>query len=87
MLSRVNLPRIKDGVYVINLDGKQSKGTHWVLLFIGRNMAVYFDSFGIEYSPQEILSKIKDKLVTDNIFRIQSDDSIMYGFYCIAFIE
>ena len=87
MLSRVNLPRIKDGVYVINLDGKQSKGMHWVLLFIGRNMAVYFDSFGIEYSPQEILSKIKDKLVTDNIFRIQSDDSIMYGFYCIAFIE
>ena len=23
-------------------------------------MAVYFDSFGIEYIPQEVLSKIKD---------------------------
>ena len=24
---------------------------------------------------------------TQNIFRIQDDDSIMYAFYCIAFIE
>ena len=26
--SRDNLPRIKDGAYVINLNDKQSKGTH-----------------------------------------------------------
>ena len=26
-----DLPRIRDGVYVINLDSKQSKGTHWML--------------------------------------------------------
>ena len=87
MFSRDNLPRIKDGVYVINLDDKQSKGMHWVFLFIGRNMAVYFDSIGIEYIPQEVLSKIRDKLITDTIFRIQFDDSIMCGCYCIAFIE
>ena len=37
--------------------------------------------------PQEVLSKIKDKSITYNIFRIQDDGSIMYGFYCIAFIE
>ena len=37
---RNNLPRIKDGAYVINLDDKKSKGTHWVSLFIDKNTAV-----------------------------------------------
>ena len=71
---------------VINLDDKNSKGTHCVSLFIDRNTAVYLDSFGIEYIPQEVLNKIKDKSITHNIFRIQDDESIMCGFYCIAFI-
>ena len=31
---RDNLPRIKDGAYVIDLDDKESKGPYWVLLFI-----------------------------------------------------
>ena len=48
-------------MYVINLDGKKSQRTHWVTLFIDRNTSVYFDYFGIEYIPQEVLSKIKDK--------------------------
>ena len=47
--------------YRINLDGEQSKGTYRVSLFIHRNTAVYFDSFGIEYIPQGLLNKIKDK--------------------------
>ena len=51
--SRNNLPRIKDGEYVISLDDKNSKGTHWVLLFIERNLAVHIYSFGTEYIPQE----------------------------------
>ena len=71
---RQNLRRIKDGAYVINLDDQQRKGTHWVSLFVNRNTAVYFDSFGIEHIPQEVLSKIRGK-------------SIMCLFYCIAFLE
>ena len=87
VFSRNNLPRIKDGAYVINLDDKKSKETNWISLFIDRNTALHFDSFGIEYIPQEVLSKIKDKSITHNIFRIQDNESIMCGFYCIAFIE
>ena len=64
-------------MYVINVDDKQSKGTHWILLFIDRHAAVYFDSFKIEYIPQEVLNKIKYKSITQNIFRIRSDDYIM----------
>ena len=48
VISRHNLPRIKDGKYVINIDDKNSKGTHWVSLFINKNTAAYFDYFGTE---------------------------------------
>ena len=87
VLSRNNLTRINDGDHVINFDDKKSKRTHWVSLFIDRSTAVYFDSFGSEYIPLEILQKIRDKSITRNIFRIQDDESIMCGFYCIPFIE
>ena len=59
----------------------------WASLFIDRNKVVYFHSFRIEYIPQELLNKIKDKSITCNIFRIQFDDSIICGLYCITFIE
>ena len=66
---------------------KKIKGTHWVPWFIDRNTTVYFDSFRIEYIPQEALNKIRDKLITHNIFRIQNNEYIVCGFYCIAFME
>ena len=58
-----------------------------VPLFIDRNAVVYSDFFGIEYVPQEVLSKIRDKSITHNIFKIQDDESLLCGFHCIAFIE
>ena len=66
---------------------KKSKGAHWVSLFFDTYTAVYFDSFEIEYIPQKVSNKSKDESITHNIFRIQYDDSVMCGFYCIAFIE
>ena len=82
-----NLPSIKDGAYVINLDDKNSKRTHWVSFLIDRNAAVYFDSYRTEYIPQEVLNKIRDKSITYNMFKIQDNEFVMRGFYCIAFIE
>ena len=67
---RDKLPRMKDRAYVRNIDDKQSKRTHWVLLFIDRNTELYLDSFRIWYIPQEILNKMKDKFIRHNIFRI-----------------
>ena len=32
--SRHNLPTIKDGEYVINLDEYKSAGTHWIAIFV-----------------------------------------------------
>ena len=87
VFSRANLTWIKDGAYVIILNDKQSKGTHWVSLFIDRNTAVYFSSVGVGYIMQEVLRKIKDRPTTHNILKKQDDDSIMCGFYCITFVE
>ena len=65
----------------MNLDDRNSKGTHWVSLLIDRNTALYFDFFEIEYISQEVLNKIRDKSITHSIRRIQDNESIMYGLY------
>ena len=72
-LSRNNLPRIKEGAYVTNLDDKKSKTTHWVSSFVDRNAAVYFDSFGKEYIRNKVLNKMRDKYIIHNMFRIQNN--------------
>ena len=45
--SRNNLPKIKDGAYVINLYEFKSIGTHWIALHVNGNNIIYFDSFGV----------------------------------------
>ena len=48
----------------------------------------YFDSFGVEHIPKEIKEFINRSLsITTNIFRIQAYDSIMFGYFCIGFID
>ena len=65
-----NLPRIKYETYVITLNDTNSKGKHWVSLFINKNSAKYFHFFGIEYISQEVFKKSKGKSITQNIFRL-----------------
>ena len=85
--SRDNLPKIKDGAYVINLDEYSDIGTHWIALYIQNNDVTYFDSFGVEHIPKEIITFIGNKNIKTNIFRIQEHDSIMCGYFCIGFID
>ena len=75
VFSRNNLPKkIKDGAYVINLDEYADTGTHWTALFCSKNEIVYFDSFGVEYIPEEIKNFIGKKNVKANIFPVQAND-------------
>ena len=74
--SRDNLPKIKDGAYVINLDEYSDIETHRVSLWVN-NDVTYFHSFGVEHIPKEIKAFINNKNITTNIFRIQAYDSIM----------
>ena len=87
VFSRNNSPKLKNGVYVINLDHSENTGTHWIVIFMKSNEAIYFDSFGVEYIPKEIMERIKDKNIKTGIFRIQDNNSIMCGCFCILFIE
>ena len=88
VFSRDNLPnKIKDGGYVINLDEYSDIGTHWVALYVKNNDITYFDSFGVEHIPMEIIKFIGRKNVIANIFRIQAYDSIMCEYFCIGFID
>ena len=54
--SRDNLPKtIKNGAYVINLDEYADVDTHWIALYARNNEVIYFDSFGIEHVPKDLL--------------------------------
>ena len=83
--SRDNVSKIKDGAYIINLDEYSDIGTHWVALWV--NNVTYFDSFGVEPIPKEIIKFIENRNIKTNIFRIQAYDSIMCGYLCIGFID
>ena len=51
--SRDNPTKIKDGVYIINLDECTDIGAHWVALYVNDNSVTYFDSFwGRTYSEK-----------------------------------
>ena len=85
--SRDNLPKVKDGAYVINLDGYSDIGTHWIALYVQNNDVTYFDSFGVEHNPEEIKTFIDNKNIKINVFRIQAYDLIMCGYFFIGFID
>ena len=86
--SRDNLPEcnsaeVKDGAYIINLDEYSDIGTHWVTFYIQNNDVTYFNSFGVEHIPKEIRTFIGNKNIKTNIFRIQTNDSVICGYYFV----
>ena len=64
--------------YIINLDEYSN---------VKKNEIAYFDSFGVEHIPEEIKEFIKEfpgnKNIKTNIFRVQEDNSIICGYFCI----
>ena len=102
VFTRNNLfKKIKDGVYIINLDEYADIGTHWIALFCKkkkkkRNCLFYsfFEklqwklySFVVEHIPEEIKEFIGNKNTKANIFRVQENDAVMCGYFCIGFID
>ena len=56
-------------------------------LYVQNNDFTCFDSFGVEHILKEIRTFIGNKNIKTNIFRIQTYDSIMRGYFCIIFID
>ena len=46
-----------------------------------------FDIFGVEHIPEEIKEFIGTKNIKANIFRVQANNSVMRGYFCIGFID
>ena len=81
------LKKIKDGAYLINLDGHADVGTHWIALFCSRSEIFSFNSFGVEHIPEEIKTFIGNKNIKANIFQVKADDSIIGAYCCTGFIN
>ena len=84
VFSRDNLgSTVKNGAYVIILDEYHDIGTHWVALYVNNKIVTYFDSFGVEHIPKEIMKLIACEKIITNIYRIQAYDSIMCGIFVL----
>ena len=62
-------------------------GTHWIASYVKDIEVIYFDSFGIENVPKEIMHFIGHKIIKTKIFRIQTDISTMSDCFWIKFID
>ena len=81
------LKKIKDRIYIINLDEYTDVCMYWIALFCRNSEIIYLDSFGVEHVPEEIREFIGNKIIKTNIFRVQSNNSIMHGCFCTWLID
>lgn len=76
---------------IVNLESKQSKGSHWVC-YINRNKhVVYFDSFGNLRPPKELVEYFHSGGSLCDIMynheRVQNFDSVKCGHLCLQFLN
>ena len=81
-------------MYVINVDGYKSIGSHWIVSYVNNNNnrrashnAIYFDSFGVEHIKKQIKKLIGNKNIITNVYRIQEYDSTICGYFSIGFVD
>ena len=70
-----------------HLDECKAIGTHWISLYVNRDNVTYFDNFGVEYIPKKIKTIIGKKNIATNIYGIHANNSILCGYFCIAFVD
>ena len=56
-------------------------------MFCNRSEIVFFDSFGVEHVSKETKEFVGNNSVKANIFRVQANNSVMRGYFCIGFID
>ena len=73
-----NEPRFNGVFSTDNLPNKITNGAYVINLIC---------SFGVEHIPKEIMKFTDRKKIITNIYRMQTYDSIMCGYFCIGFIN
>ena len=61
--SRNYLPKVRDRIYVRNLDDFKSRGTHWIALYVNGNNVIHFDNFGVEHITKELKNSLEAKIL------------------------
>ena len=88
VFSRDNLPnKMRGGAYIITLGKYSDIRTHWVPLYVSNETLTYCNCFGVEHIPKEIKKFFDNKNIATNIFRMQAYNSVMFGYFCIGFID
>ena len=54
---------------------------------MSKNKQELIGYFGVEHIPEEIKNFIVNKNITTTLFRVEGYNSIMYGYFCIEFID
>ena len=75
--------------YICNLSDSKSRGSHFVAIRIKNDEVIYFDSYGLHCSNEDILEKISQigfAQITYCTKCIQSLFSKFCGFFCLAFL-
>ena len=79
---------------IINLDHDKLPGSHWIALHFTRKSIEIWDSLGFRLLswptvPCSLLNYLQSHTVSRKILvskRMQSDSSVLCGFYCILFV-
>lgn len=80
---RGKIPATGD-LFIVNTDLRRDSGTHWLLCyFLPNDIALYFDSYGLQPLYPEIEEFLQSKKTTYmyNKQRLQGDDSNVCGHY------
>ena len=59
--SRNNVPKIKDGVYVTNLDTYKSMENHWIALYVNDDNVTHCNYFVAEHIPKQLKHLLEKK--------------------------
>ena len=80
------IKKIKNAIpYILNLDSSENEGTHWVALRKMNKIIYYFDPYGYP-PPQEIIDLSLGESIIYSLKEVQHPDSILCGYFCIAFL-
>lgn len=72
---------------IINLDGMEGPGTHWVAYNKKGNRSTYFDSFGNLPPPQELIQYLLcSSNIEYNYTKFQDYNTYVCGHLCLAFL-
>lgn len=85
---RDDLPKkpYKNEFAIINLDSKESVGTHWTAYIKRSSQVLYFDSFGDLPPPKELQKYLYDCTIEYNHKQVQKFNTIICGHLCLRFL-